>query len=484
MPTRSALVAGLLLGLLAPARADTFKVSTGVGADLQDALDAAAAGDTVIVSGGPYVGNFTLGEGRDGLVIKGQATLDAQGGVSGLTINSSDVEVSGLTIRHSTGPGLRGPVAGPPKLDGLRVTRCTFINCGDDVSGGAVSVTGDDVVLENCLAEGCDGGFAVIGNAALVTRCTVLLDGEHGVTITGDDAQVISCTIDVIEDQRGIEVSGLNARILKNRVNNTDGIGISLEDGDGGLIESNTVTNISEIGISSTGIGVRILRNKVSACTDEGIHSTGADVVISRNRITVVGGDGIRSSSGDGVDVTKNRVDDVNDDAKGISVSGASAVIESNVVQDVAETGVSVSGSNATIRKNRVLRTAENDAGFEVIGNGSVVEDNRAKDCDKNGFFISGDDIAVIGNKALRCLDNGFLIFSTSSQNTLLEGNSALSCEGDGIENGGVGTVLRDNSSKKNAQDISNRTLAGASIIDGGGNSFVTGGFTTEPYVP
>lgn len=49
------------------AAAETLKVKSGLGADLQAAIDAAGPGDTIPVSGGPYVGTFRIPAGKDGL---------------------------------------------------------------------------------------------------------------------------------------------------------------------------------------------------------------------------------------------------------------------------------------------------------------------------------------------------------------------------------------------------------------------------------
>jgi parallel beta-helix repeat protein len=453
-------VAALLLPLLAPvpARAAVTKVASGVAADLQAAIDAAAPGDVIAVSGGPYVGNFTVPAGKDGLSIKGKVFIDAHEGGSGFTINSHDVTLSRLIIRHGSAAGITGPSVGPPKLLGLTIDRCSFL----DVSGDAIDVTADDALVTGCLADGCAGGIAVSGDRAEVTRCTVLNDGDIGIEVTGADAQVNACTCTVIEDGNGIDVSGTGAQVLNNRVTNTDGTGIEL-DGADGVVSGNTVAYTLDYGIKASGDRVDVSKNKVSVTDSDGISVSGADVTVSNNL-----------------------VQHVPDDDEGIDVSSSSgALIESNVVQYVASSGFTLSVGTALVRKNRATRCgAEDEYGFEISGSGNIVEANSAKDCDDTGFYVSGDDNELTGNKATGCGDNGFQVSGAGSTGNVLEGNKATGNDGEGLDNGGAGTTIRGNTFLKNLQDLANRTGAGASLVDDGGNVFKTGGLATEPAIP
>ena len=95
--------------LCASVAAGTIKVNSGLADDLQAAIDGAAPGDVISVSGGPYEGTFTIPVGKDGLTIKGKATIDAQGGNSGFAVDSHGVVLRGLTVRQALQSGVEGP---------------------------------------------------------------------------------------------------------------------------------------------------------------------------------------------------------------------------------------------------------------------------------------------------------------------------------------------------------------------------------------
>ncbi len=460
MSARSVLpsaLATLALLVLAPARAATIKVSSGVAADLQAAIDGAAAGDTIAVSGGPYVGNFTIPAGKDGLSIKGKVVIDAHLGSVGFIVNSSGVTLSRLTIRHGSGAGIHAPLGGPPSLAGITIDRCTFLDSGSE----AIRLTADDALVSGCLADGCAGGIDITGDRAIVTKCTILNDGDVGIAVSGNDAEVTSCTCTVIEDGMGIDISGTGAQVLKNRITNTDDTGIEV-DGANGLVSLNTLFCTLSYGIKTTGDQVEVSKNKVTVTDDDGINVDGLDVTVSANR-----------------------VEQVPDDDEGIVVtSAAGALIESNLVQYVAAIGYDLFVSTALIRKNTAIRCgAEDEAGFAISGNGNLAEANSAKDCEDTGFVLEGDANELAGNKATGCGDNGFDISGLGSAGNVLDGNQATGNDGEGIENGGAGTILRGNSCSKNLLDIANLTADGATIVDEGGNTFKTGGFTDEPLV-
>src|SRR5262249_55496568 len=94
--------------LLAPlAAAGTLHVPADFGT-LQDAADAAATGDTIVVHKGSYAESVAV-TGKTGLLIRGagQPVIDATGLDIGLTLDGcSDVEVRGLRFAGATDQSL------------------------------------------------------------------------------------------------------------------------------------------------------------------------------------------------------------------------------------------------------------------------------------------------------------------------------------------------------------------------------------------
>ncbi|NUT17233.1 MAG: nitrous oxide reductase family maturation protein NosD, partial [Cupriavidus sp.] len=90
------------------AQAATWRVQPGQS--LQAAIDAAAAGDTIEIARGHYIGNFTVARP---LVLRGIARPTLSGALRGdtLRIGAPDVTVEGLIVRDS-GDSLKDQNAG------------------------------------------------------------------------------------------------------------------------------------------------------------------------------------------------------------------------------------------------------------------------------------------------------------------------------------------------------------------------------------
>lgn len=451
---RSLLACALAVPCLAvAARADTIKVSSGVAADLQAALDAAAPGDTIRISGGPYVGNFSIGEGKDGLVLKGKAVIDAQGGNHGFVIDSDDVTLSQLTIRHPDDDAIRAPGSGDP-LAGLTISKCTIL----DGYGLAVAVTGDDVSLLSVVADGCDAGFSVIGDRGTVSKCRVLNTVGQAITVGGEDASVRGNTVEVC-----------------------DNVALSVT-GEGAVVEGNDLSVVSS-GVLVSSAGGVVAGNDVRFCDSIAFNIVGNEVEVSGNEVEGAGVLGLVIGGTD-VIVTKNRVRDSQATGDALRVLGNGAIVDSNTVERTSGSGFILVGNEGIVSRNRAVRCGTSfGAGFLVDGNENVFEKNTAQDCDDTGFVVDGDQNELLGNTSTGHGNNGFWILGISSTGNVLDGNVAKSNDGEGLQNGGVGTVIRKNKLSKNQLDLANETGAGATLDDQGGNVFSTGGLTTEPVV-
>ncbi len=442
------------LVLAALARAETFKVSSGLAADLQAAIDAAAPGDTISLSGGPYTGNFTVPAGKDGLTIKGKVFIDAQGDTHGFVVDSNDVTFSALTIRHAPGSGLFGPQAGT--LSGITISKCTFIACLDT----AVDVDADDAEIKSCVAVGCGSGFLLIGNRAVVTKSKAFQMEDSALVVQGDDAEVFKNTV-VTAGSDGVSVSGDDAQVTDNRVTNVGGSGV-FATGERALVTGNTVEGAGTFGLFVSGADATTSKNDVDGSLGVGILTTGADVVVSHNSVanTSEGSAGILVQSTD------------------------DPIIEKNRVEDTGGPGFSLTVDGATITGNRAERCGVPfEGGFSVSGDDNLLDGNVAEDCIPSGFLLDGSDNLLQHNVATGNGDDGYWVLGVGSVDNVFDDNLAKGNHGEGLQNGGVGTLLRDNAFKKNLLDLANETGAGATLIDDGGNTFETGGLTVEPVI-
>jgi len=480
---RTLTLAAALAALCTPAFADTLKVPQDFET-IQAAIDAAGEGDTVSVSAGQYTETISISSGKDGLTLTGKGKVyinaqpqpDEEDGSSNdaLVIQSNDVTISKLAIRHAKSHGILAATVldgnGPPMtLTGITIDKVMIINCGD----AGIDLDADGATVSNCTLVGNGDGIQISGDDALVTKTRVLNDDDAGVEINGNNAVVENCTFAAIEDGGGVYVSGSGATVKKNSVTATEGPGIEVTGGKGHLVEGNRIDTVDGDGIYVDGDESRILKNAVASSCEDGIDAYGNGLVIVSNTVT-----------------------HVPDDADGIVVGGPGppepdgssgsfeTIIEKNKVFTAVECGYNLRLIDSMVSKNLAQACgSEDEGGFILYGSGNTLEKNTSKNGDDTGFYISGDNNLLLKNKATDNTDNGIWISNIGDTGNVLEGNSVSNNFGDGIQNEGTATVMRGNKLKGNMQDVSNKTLDGANYIDEGGNKFSTGGFATEPIV-
>ena len=194
----------LLLLSAASANAATITVDWSGSGDhtaIQPALDAAIAGDTVLVLPGIYTGetNRNLDFGGKNIVLVSQSgfaatTIDCEGeGRAFAFYNSEDTTavVLGFTI---TG-GAADAGAGAFCLDGAspRFNACFFYDNRAQIQGGGLCCVGSSPVIENCIFEsntsdndggtqGMGGGMACVSNSHPRLENTVFLGNEARAT--------------------------------------------------------------------------------------------------------------------------------------------------------------------------------------------------------------------------------------------------------------------------------------------------------------
>jgi parallel beta-helix repeat protein len=154
--------------------------ATGVGgdaggphppADLQQAIDAAAPGSTLDVTGGTYAGNFTIAKP---LTLEGGTITVATG--TGITVSASGVSILDITIR--------GPGSAPP----FEQTSRGIYTAG--TSGGRI----DGFVVKGCTISGFHnaGIWTEYTSGEHISGCTITDVDYAGVMVLSDDQGTIS----------------------------------------------------------------------------------------------------------------------------------------------------------------------------------------------------------------------------------------------------------------------------------------------------
>jgi hypothetical protein len=370
----AALVAAAAL-LAAPAAADTLRVPSEAYPQLQDAVDASADGDTILVGPGTLPEGAVL-EGRHDLRIRGVdgAVLDSEG----ITLVSCDrITISGIAFEDATDTSTA-----------VSAVDCAFLVLKDLRIEG---YDGDAILLEGCdraRVTGCtvaDGGAAGLRDRTSVDlaidRCTFAGNGGGGIVLseeeeTGSDrARVTRNTIS--GPGHGISGRGNDLRVEGNALVPEEGTGILLgEDGDftGGLVRRNTVTTgaLGHRGISVRGDGARVSRNDVEGSVGIGVYTRGSGNRVDGNRVTGC--------------------------FQGVHTSGSDTVVAGNVATATTSIGIFVTqGGDSLVTGNRVLDAG--DTGFAVNQPGAVVTRNF---CEGAATAFSSDfpPATYVGNAA------------------------------------------------------------------------------------
>lgn len=201
-------VAAAALSLLpaAPTHAATIEVDWAGSGDyerIQDGIDAASPGDTVLVHPGTYAheGNRNLDFGGKDIVLRSLAgwestTIDAHGAAGGhhrgFYLHSGETSaavIEEFTIADASGWGFGGGI----RCDNASVTirNCRFLRCYAygythmDGWCGAGLFHNSSSTIENCIVEQCGAhahctGFGFLGASDVTVRDCVFVDNYSG----------------------------------------------------------------------------------------------------------------------------------------------------------------------------------------------------------------------------------------------------------------------------------------------------------------
>lgn len=154
---------------------------TGQFRSIQDAVDHAADGDTILIKAGEYHEDITIhsrerlrltGEGMDRVAIHGRNRVGAVH-IGKWPYGASDVEVSGVTIHQRGGLALGMFNGRGISLRGVRVNGPVFIQ----------QVLG--VRIEDSMIGGSETTGISLADSQATLVGNVIHDNDHGVTVTG-----------------------------------------------------------------------------------------------------------------------------------------------------------------------------------------------------------------------------------------------------------------------------------------------------------
>lgn len=393
-------------------RAETLHVpDPGLGiTTLQQALDAATAGDTIVLAAGVHFGNAQV-SGKAGLRIQGVSSsktiLDALPSAptaSGPALIADDCDglrIERLTIRHARAATGSGAGIVVMNSDQVRLDRVVILDCEE----AGVQITGNFATLTQCDVFGCEGGIDLASDFASVTKSRVRNDRLRGIGVLGSDVTISKCTVSSIRVGGGISITG----------------------------ERPTVT--------------KCVVEAVLADDSSAISTTGSDPDLAKNKIV---------GAFNGLFV----------------VYGANGLVRDNVIEDCAGSGIRFGAvaHDLDVRDNVVRRCGTNGApAVWIDGDAERLTGNVVQDCAGSAFVVFSPNCVLRKNRAERCGKDGFNVESGVAATTL-ESNVAVGNHGEGFENSGTSTVLTKNTAKQNRTEFADDGTLGPAA----GNSFST----------
>ena len=503
-----ALAAVLALGLTAlPAQADTIRVPQDEPT-IQDGVDTAVDGDTVLVKKGG--GSGTNGDYLENVLIKGKSiTLKCK---NGAVIDAGQTKATISGTDYSAGVTVEEDVDGD--TDGTRIEGCTIKNAQNCDS----SLDESEPVCSNNFddGDGIDVGGSHVDGVEIV-RNTFIGNERAGLWLVGDEC-LISRNTALDNKEIGIfaECDNSIASIDRNKVQGSSKDGLLVE-GDNNTVDRNTAENNKKRGIKVEGDDNEVTNNLASTNGENNIEVNGDRNKISRNVALHGGKEGFKI---DGDEVTVERNLSLGNAKRGYRLkdTGSSGwIIDRNRASNNGEHGVELLGLfQGEFTRNRLLRNAQfgvlcstNEGGCDeselshntIKGNGkggfrcddcsdNTFDGNNIRDNHGDGLNLQhdSDDNVIKNNKISRNAGDGIdldqpgpAIGDTCGSDNKLINNRVTRNSQTGVENDCVDTDMEGNTVTNNgAIDLAGEGSCGEGNVDSfTGNNIGTGTTTT-----
>ena len=354
----------LLVAVHGSAFADTIVVPNDQPT-LQEAVDAAADGDTIVVKKNTYSENVVL-DGKNNITIRGAGKPVIDGGGSG----------NCLTVKNASG---------------IVITKMVFTNGGDN---GVLVQGSTDIEISKCSATDngetrrfLGSGVRVETSSDVTVEKSKFVDNHYGGILLFDPGgnTVIDCTIEkntCIGGQAGIDVQGSGHTVRKNKVSGEPLFGIFLGANSANiLVEKNLVKKATDYGLLvSNSSGHTFTKNKYLKC--EELNVEGDDMTMDGEKILRSDGVALNFNASNS---TLRKLKVLGSASHGINILGPNNLIEDCKVfqcRDGAAFRTSRKGTGNTFRRNVAKRNRSRDLD-DNAGIGQNTYENNKFDPDK-----------------------------------------------------------------------------------------------------
>jgi parallel beta-helix repeat protein len=401
-------------------------VNVAAGNSIQDAIDAAASGDTILVAPGTYQERLVIAGGK-------RLQIESTGGADVTTIDATNDPGWAAVLFQGLAAG-----SGAAGLKGFTVTGSHMDEGGQ---GGVTVVDSDDVIIENCILRNndvYDGGGILVGHATVTIRNNRIIDNT--VARHGGGIYVVGASNVTIEDNT---ISGNRADGPPTGPGSgPGGGGILIVEDSTGTIRNNQITDNFTLHV---GGGICLLGGATMTITDNtitgnqaafggGIHVESGTVTSTISHNTITGNSAFESpdytACGDG---------------GGISIYGESRPVVS--YNEIGNNTAAVYGGGIVMAEGSQSTLLHNH-----IYNNHTTRDGSKPESSGGGLSLgqSGSSATLIGN--------------------LIEGNAAPMGGGMTIGASSV-AILEDNTFLNNTGDNG----GGGLVVDGQSQATVTG---------
>jgi len=427
---------------------------------IQEAVDAATSGDSILVSAGTYFEHVRIV--KESLTLIGESIentiIDGNGTGTAVTMwHAPDVTINGFTIQNS-GAGIY--------LDTSPYNNITGNTISNNLNGITLSFSHDAILLGNTVINNTSCGIILDFSAGSTLRSNSISNNRYNLVVEspGSYAWSISEWIYDIDTSNTVDGKPVYYWVNRNDTQIPDNAGyIAVINSTRIIVENVTLTN--------NGQGILFFYTSDSTIANATITNNQHGIVLSyswnnkimQNKITNSGGEGIELVVSHFNTIENNSV--LDNGLKGIVVFEGST--SNNIIENVIANnagGVSIEGGSGN---NIVENIITNSSGVFIMGSGdNIIKNTIINNNVGNGIFMwPGSDSNITGNIIMNS-EYGIYLGGGSQNNKIYE-NSIINNKF-GIYMAHINNIVYHNNFVNNEKQAYNHYLGFKNTWDDG----------------